>query len=103
MLVSLTMCESATNGKVSDGSQPSMTWDLSLTGTAGSRSLHRLDTPQINRRSFPPQCDETPRQHVVRQSIGCTTESAQQSIALMKAEGHETNFLDAFVSFSAAA
>jgi len=30
------------NGKVSDGSQPPMTFDLSLSGSAGSRSLHRL-------------------------------------------------------------
>jgi len=29
------------NAKVSDGSQPPMTLDLSLSETAGSRSLHR--------------------------------------------------------------
>ena len=30
------------NAKVSDGSQPPMTFDSSLSGSAGSRSLHRL-------------------------------------------------------------
>ena len=30
------------NAKVSDGSQPPMTFDLSLSESAGSRSLHRL-------------------------------------------------------------
>jgi hypothetical protein len=30
------------NVKVSDGSQPPMTFDLSLSESAGSRSLHRL-------------------------------------------------------------
>ncbi len=30
------------NEKVSDGSQPPMTFDLSLSESAGSRSLHRL-------------------------------------------------------------
>jgi len=31
-----------TNAKVSDGSQPPMTFDLSLSESAGSRSLDRL-------------------------------------------------------------
>jgi hypothetical protein len=30
------------NAKVSDGSQPPTTFDLSLSESAGSRSLHRL-------------------------------------------------------------
>ena len=33
------------NAKVSDGSQPPVTFDLSLSETAGSRSLHRLVGP----------------------------------------------------------
>ena len=32
----------APNAKVSDGSQPPMTWYLSVSESAGSRSLHRL-------------------------------------------------------------
>jgi hypothetical protein len=33
------------NAKVSDGNQPPMTFDLPLSESAGSRSLHRFDTP----------------------------------------------------------
>jgi hypothetical protein len=32
------------NAKVSDGSHPPMTFDLSLSESAGSRSLHRFET-----------------------------------------------------------
>jgi hypothetical protein len=33
------------NDQVSDGSQPPVTFDLSLSESAGSRSLHRLVRP----------------------------------------------------------
>jgi hypothetical protein len=36
------------NGKVSDGSQPPMTFDLSLSESAGSRSLDRLVRPLMS-------------------------------------------------------
>ena len=45
----------APNAKVSDGSQPPMTFDLSLSESAGSRSLHRLVGPSyfLNALPFP--------------------------------------------------
>ncbi len=40
-IVAIMRAQRLPNGKVSDGSQPPMTFDLSLSESAGSRSLHR--------------------------------------------------------------
>src|SRR5205814_4242382 len=52
MTVSAVASRTPSNAKVSDGSQPLMTFDLSLNQSAGSRSLHRLVGPS----TFRTQC-----------------------------------------------